>query len=227
MASREKIKTQGKTSEMDSEEKKTNLDNNVVDNVKHFLSSSQVSMLLELGTEEVHKKMQEILQIYNPHTCLKEAALLDYYVSGFLWAKEVNLPSQKISSFMTILHMLLDNIKNKHMSLVDNIKELAIALKGTEKSISTSYELDDIFTVEEAVYIVDYFKYSLFQHYRLYEFLFHHSRKEMVFSNEENIEIFKIPHSLYPLPLEEGMSQDKCNLLQGVGEEKQLADEER
>lgn len=42
---------------------------------------------------------------------MKEAALLDYYVCGFWWAKEAGLSPEQTSFAMAVLHMLLDNIR--------------------------------------------------------------------------------------------------------------------
>lgn len=42
---------------------------------------------------------------------MKEAALLDYYISGFWWAKEVEFTPAQTSFTMAVLHMLLDNMQ--------------------------------------------------------------------------------------------------------------------
>lgn len=44
---------------------------------------------------------------------MKEAALLDYYVCGFCWAKEANFTPRQTSFTMAVLHMLLDNIRGE------------------------------------------------------------------------------------------------------------------
>lgn len=50
----------------------------------------------------------------NLQTCLKEAILLDYYVSGFLWARGMDFSIIQYSKFMTLLDMLLHNLRSKY-----------------------------------------------------------------------------------------------------------------
>lgn len=59
----------------------------------------------------VCRELKEILGFRNYQTCMKEAALLDYYVCGFWWAKEANFTPIQISFTMAVLHMLLNNIR--------------------------------------------------------------------------------------------------------------------
>nr|KAF6424580.1 ciliary associated calcium binding coiled-coil 1 [Molossus molossus] len=49
---------------------------------------------------------------------------------------------------------------------------------------------------------------SLFQHYKLYEFLFYSAREEIVLGTEQIIEVVKPSGGLFPNPLEEGISFD-------------------
>lgn len=63
------------------------------------------------------RQFEDILNIKNQQTCVKEAALLEYFVNGFWWAKEMNFNSKQISFIMALLQQLLDNIKCKWPSL--------------------------------------------------------------------------------------------------------------
>ncbi|XP_066549443.1 ciliary-associated calcium-binding coiled-coil protein 1 isoform X2 [Amia ocellicauda] len=173
-----------------------------------ILSSAQITVLLTLSVEEVQKKLEEILGFENHQTCLKEASLLDFYVSGFWWAKEMNFTVQQISAFMTLQHMVLENIKDKQMPLVDNFKEFATALAETGQVALSKKEGDEFFSLAQATSITDYFRSSVFQHYKLYEFLFKHPREELIVGIEEDIEVIGSGESLFVAPLEEGMSSD-------------------
>jgi hypothetical protein len=45
---------------------------------------------------------------------MREVALLDYYSSGFWWAKESGFSPAQISFSMAVFQRLLDNIKGGH-----------------------------------------------------------------------------------------------------------------
>jgi len=57
------------------------------------------------------RALTEVLGCRNHQTCMKEAVLLDYYACGFWWVMEANFTPEKASFTMTVLHMLLDNIR--------------------------------------------------------------------------------------------------------------------
>ena len=56
------------------------------------------------------------MKLNNSEIDLGEAILLDYYVTGFWWAKEQGFTTQQISGFFSILHLLLENIKGMLLS---------------------------------------------------------------------------------------------------------------
>uniref|UniRef100_A0AAZ3RF43 Ciliary-associated calcium-binding coiled-coil protein 1 n=1 Tax=Oncorhynchus tshawytscha TaxID=74940 RepID=A0AAZ3RF43_ONCTS len=118
--------------------------------------------------------------------------LLDYFVSGFWWTREMNYTCQQISFIMALLQLLLDNIK-KQMPFVDNLNEFAKMISGTRQSPSP--EVDSLFDAEQAMSITDYLKCSLFQNYQLYEFLFSQPREELLLGKK-----VRLPASLCPGP---------------------------
>lgn len=62
-----------------------------------------------------YRKLGTFLNFKNLETCLKDAILLDYYVSGFLWARGMDFSIIQYSKFMTLLAMLLQNLKSKYI----------------------------------------------------------------------------------------------------------------
>ncbi|XP_077061908.1 ciliary-associated calcium-binding coiled-coil protein 1 isoform X2 [Siphateles boraxobius] len=134
------------------------------------LKHDQINILLNLPVDQVQLQFEDILNFKKHQTCLKEAAQLEYFVSGFWWAKEMNFTSQQISFIMALLQQLLDSIK---------------------------YQIKAI---------TDYFKTSLFQHYRQYELVFSHRREEQLLKIEKCIEL--INPADFAAPLEEGMPTD-------------------
>ncbi|XP_008565685.1 PREDICTED: uncharacterized protein C10orf107 homolog isoform X2 [Galeopterus variegatus] len=112
------------------------------------------------------------------------------------------------SKFMTLLDMLLHNLRTLRMSLKDNIKWLGEVMAEIGPTHSQKSEEWNIFDVKQANAIIDYLKISLFQHYKLYEFLFYSTREEIVIGTEQVIEVVKPAGHPFPDPLEEGMSFD-------------------
>ncbi|XP_063289672.1 ciliary-associated calcium-binding coiled-coil protein 1 [Pelobates fuscus] len=170
-----------------------------------FLSLTQVSSLLEQDVNGVQSKMEEILNFSECQTNLKESVLVDYYVSGFWWGKERNFTSQQLAGFMELLHNLMVNLETRHVKLEENLIELSRTMTGIGKSHLTRKGSLHFFTVEQAKDIIDYLKISLFQHYRLYEYMFKFPRDEMVICAQQVIETAKPADTPFPAPLEEGI----------------------
>ncbi|KAG9484943.1 hypothetical protein GDO78_008187 [Eleutherodactylus coqui] len=174
-----------------------------------FLSSSQINALLEVqDVDEVERLMEGFLNVQDPETNLKEAALVDYYVSGFCWGKDRNFNLQQLSGLMGLLHLLMENVQDKRMCLEENILELSRALTGIGHSKLKDEGRLTFFNVDQAKDIIDYFKISLFQHYRLYECMFTVPRDQMVIAAEQTVEIVKSVEAPFPIPLEEGIPYD-------------------
>ncbi|XP_023572010.1 ciliary-associated calcium-binding coiled-coil protein 1 isoform X1 [Octodon degus] len=173
-----------------------------------FLSTVQITDLLTEDVDGVQEKLRTLLNFKNLQTCLKDAILVDYYVSGFLWAKEMDFSIVQCSKFMTLLDMLLQNLKTLHMSLEDNIKWLGEVMAEIGPNHSQRIDEWTVFDVKQANAITDYLKISIFQHYKLYEFMFCCTREEIVIGTEQVIEIVNPAGGPLPGPLEEGISLD-------------------
>ncbi|XP_043837481.1 ciliary-associated calcium-binding coiled-coil protein 1 isoform X1 [Dromiciops gliroides] len=172
-----------------------------------FLSDLQISDLINENIHGVQKKLEEFLNFQELPTSLKEAILLDYYTSGFWWAKGKNFTVPQLSKFMALLEKLLHNLETLHASLEDSIKFLGEAMAEIgPNTIDKPYM--NVFNVQQANEIIDYLKMSLFQHYKLYEFLFFSPRDEIVIGTEKVIELVKSADSPFPDPLEEGIPCD-------------------
>ncbi|XP_012618207.1 ciliary-associated calcium-binding coiled-coil protein 1 isoform X1 [Microcebus murinus] len=173
-----------------------------------FLSVAQITALLTENIDGVQEKLGTFLNFKNIQTCLKDAILLDYYVSGFLWAREKEFSIIQYSKFFTLLNMLLHNLKTQHMSLEDSIKWVGEVMAEIGPAHSQKCTKGNVFDIKQANAIVDYLKISLFQHYKLYEFMFFSAREEIVIGAEQVIEVVNPTGSLFPAPLEEGISFD-------------------
>uniref|UniRef100_A0A8C5SFU0 Ciliary associated calcium binding coiled-coil 1 n=1 Tax=Laticauda laticaudata TaxID=8630 RepID=A0A8C5SFU0_LATLA len=173
-----------------------------------FLSLAEISIMLEQDIAGVEKSLEEFLNLKHRLTSLTEAVLLDYYVSGFWWAKGLEFSSVQIGGFLTLLNLLLDNLETYHMSLEENIQELASAMAGIGLSNSEISGGFEFFTIDQAKAIINYVKSSLFQHYTLYKYLFHSPREELVIGDEKVVELVKPAKTPFPAPLEEGLASD-------------------
>ncbi|KAM6442616.1 ciliary-associated calcium-binding coiled-coil protein 1 isoform 2-T2 [Liasis olivaceus] len=191
---------------LSADEEKNNKDGEAM--AWHFLSLAEVSIMLEQDVAEVQKSMEEFLNLKHRLTSLKEAALLDYYVSGFWWARGSAFSSVQLGGFLTLLNLLLDNLETRHMTLEENIQELADAMAGIGQGHSEISGGFEFFTVEQAKAIISYLTSSLFQHYALYEYLFHSPREELVIGDENVVELVKPANTPFPAPLEEGLPCD-------------------
>ncbi|PFX17808.1 Uncharacterized protein C10orf107-like [Stylophora pistillata] len=101
------------------------------------------------------------------------------------FAKEQNFTLQQISAFFTLLKEMLDNVKEKQFSLVDSIQKFKSLLAGIGVENCALNGGLECFDVNLAKLITDYFTDSLFQHYKLYQFLFTREPQEVVISEGE------------------------------------------
>ncbi|XP_044276333.1 ciliary-associated calcium-binding coiled-coil protein 1 isoform X3 [Varanus komodoensis] len=184
MAAKEKDKAREKEPESISAQEEDKMEQDEVPMAWNFLSFTQVSILLEQDIAGVQKSLEEFLNLKERLTSLKEAVLLDYYVSGFWWAKALEFTPVQIGGFLTLLNLLLENLDTQHMTLQENIQELGNAMAGIGQSHSDRSGGFEFFTVDQAHAIINYLKISLFQHYTLYEYLFHSLREELVIGDE-------------------------------------------
>ncbi|XP_029787595.1 ciliary-associated calcium-binding coiled-coil protein 1 isoform X1 [Suricata suricatta] len=169
-----------------------------------FLSVAQITEMLTEDVDGVQQKLKKFLNFKNLQTCLKEAILLDYYVSGFLWARGMDFSVIQYSKFMTLLDTLLHNLRTLHMSLENSIKWLGEVMTEIGPSHSQKTEEGSIFNIKQSNAVIDYLKISLFQHYKLYEFLFYSTRDEIVIGTESlHVELHSLHGAHYMDPTNE------------------------
>ncbi|XP_006022421.1 ciliary-associated calcium-binding coiled-coil protein 1 isoform X2 [Alligator sinensis] len=117
----------------------------------------------------------------------------------------MNFNLTQLSGFMALLNFLLENLSTKHMTVEDNVKELGRTMAGIGEPHSGKSGDLDFFSVDQAKAVISYLKISLLQHYKLYEYLFHSPREELVIGDEE------IDQEYYPeepQPEEESLKVD-------------------
>ncbi|XP_027752267.1 ciliary-associated calcium-binding coiled-coil protein 1 [Empidonax traillii] len=164
---------------------------------KPFLSLSQITALLEENLEGVEKMLEEFLNFTRLKTSWRKAVLIDYYSTGFLWAKEMNFSLIQLSGFMELLNFVLENISDKHMTLGDNLKELERAMAEIGETDSEQGNDLNFFSIEQGKAIIDYFINSLFKFYRVYELLFRGPRG-LELSDEQQQDVIELDQPEVP-----------------------------
>ncbi|CAB1427992.1 unnamed protein product [Pleuronectes platessa] len=139
---------------------------------------------------ELEAELKEILGLRNHQTCMREAALLDYFVCGFWWTKEKKFSPTQTSFTTAVLHMLIDNIRVKQMGLLENLMEFAKALAPACQCWISGGETTSLLDRKEAKEFINYITISLFQKYRLYELVLTTPREELLVGLERTIEFY-------------------------------------
>ncbi|KAI0207285.1 Ciliary-associated calcium-binding coiled-coil protein 1 [Lamellibrachia satsuma] len=199
------------------------------------LNAEQTKELSEIDdVDQLEAKLAEAMSITGHLTDLKAATVLDYYVAAFWWGKEQNFNVEQLSSFFTVVHTLLENIKEKTLTLLDNLKEFKRMLAGVgllplppqpeQESMHTVAETQsltemtgpppvpttvlDCFNIVQAKAMSDYLHSSIFKHYKLYEYMFSHTQAEELIGTDLEVEVPKLAEMPWPPPLEEGLSDE-------------------
>ncbi|KAM6963860.1 ciliary-associated calcium-binding coiled-coil protein 1 [Tautogolabrus adspersus] len=135
----------------------------------------------------------------NHRLCLKEASLLDFYIGGFSWMKQMKFSDRQMSFVVTLLHLMISNIREKQMDLVEN---LMVFIESLAHQCSTSGEETSVLNREEVFALIGYLKNSLFQKYKIYQYLFRTNRDELLTGSQRDVEVFGCQSIC---PLEEGL----------------------
>ncbi|XP_021169021.1 ciliary-associated calcium-binding coiled-coil protein 1 [Fundulus heteroclitus] len=124
------------------------------------------------SAEELLHKMENILGFTNHRTCIKEAVLFHYYLSGFSWATEVQFTHTQTCFTMAVLHMLLKNLTEKQMNSVDNMVAFMEAMAAAWHPSPSDEDTCSVLDNDEATELIGYVTKSLILKNRLYGCLF-------------------------------------------------------
>ncbi|KAM9325035.1 ciliary-associated calcium-binding coiled-coil protein 1 [Gastrophryne carolinensis] len=105
--------------------------------------------------------MENFLGFKDTDTDLKEAILVDYFVSGVCWGKEKHFNTQQLTAFLELLHFLMENIKVRRLSLQENIIKMAQAMAVIGRNLSKTTGKMSCFDVEQAKNIITYLNIRL------------------------------------------------------------------
>ncbi|XP_052773409.1 ciliary-associated calcium-binding coiled-coil protein 1-like isoform X2 [Mya arenaria] len=170
------------------------------------LTAEQTNELLGFNVLQIQDKLKEIFNLGNYTINLTDAAVLDYYTAAVYWGIQQKFTAQQLSGFFTVMHKLLDNVREKHLSLVDNTMEFNKLFAGIGVEEVKSAGLD-FFNLEHVRAISEYVYSSLFQQYRLYLYMFTHSQAEEIIGTDLEVEVAKAADLPFPPPLDEGVEE--------------------
>lgn len=174
------------------------------------LTQAQTNELMPLNVNQIQDKLKEIFNLENNEIDLTQAAVLDYYTSAVYWGIQQKFTAQQLSGFFTVIHRLLENIKEKQMSMSENSVEFNKLFAGIGVDDAKSGGLD-FFSIKEAKLVSQYVYTTLFQHYRLFLFMFTHSQAEEIIGTDLDVEVAKAASVPFPPPLDEGVTEDMFN----------------
>ncbi|XP_016518127.1 ciliary-associated calcium-binding coiled-coil protein 1 isoform X1 [Poecilia formosa] len=149
-----------------------------------------IQELQEHSAEELLHKMKNILGFINHRTCIREAVLLQHYLSAFWWAKDAKFSPTQISFTMAVLHILLENLREKQMSSVDNMVVFMKAMTAACHCAPSEEHGTSLLNNNEAKALIFYVTKSLIRKYKLYELLFMKSTEEHLTGMERTIQRF-------------------------------------
>ncbi|XP_028391006.1 ciliary-associated calcium-binding coiled-coil protein 1-like [Dendronephthya gigantea] len=171
------------------------------------LTEEQIVSFIALTPPELESKLAENFALYNYRVCLKEGCLVDFYVSAFWFAKQARFTCEQISAFFSLVKILLENIRDKKMSITRNILEMKNYIGTCSNSKKT--DRPSLFSVYQTKTISDYVTESLFQHYKLYQLLFSSQlTDEPSVKQKLLVEVPPMADVPFPPPLDEGLPEE-------------------
>jgi len=101
--------------------------------------------------------------------------------------------------------------REKPLTLVENIVELKKMLVGVGQEVSGNVRSGgmEFFDVAQGQAISSYVFSSLFQHYRLYEYMFSKVQDEEIIGTDLYVDVAKPASMPFPPPLDEGVEEEK------------------
>ncbi|KAI8916887.1 flagellar C1a complex subunit C1a-32-domain-containing protein [Entophlyctis helioformis] len=177
-----------------------------------YLTADQIDELDACEPEEELAKIAQFLCVLGWKEDLQNSILLSFYHSCYYFAKENKFAPIQISVFFSIMKITLDKTFDKslsHLHALSEFKKLLFdymaspSLNQVNQSASNALESAswEIFGPQECKLIVDYAISTIFQHHRLYQY---------VFTNEQEKQEIELPITLElppnPPPLSEGIT---------------------
>ncbi|KAK7919488.1 hypothetical protein WMY93_010772 [Mugilogobius chulae] len=172
------------------------------------MSLEQLQDAMGKREEELHVLLSNKLNLTNSNVCMKEAALLQYYLQGLCWARDTHFSPLQTSFTVAVLDMLIRNITERDMDFVDNVLEFAKALAVACQCPSSDEGPSPLLSTEQAKGLIRFIN-SLFQKYQLYKALHSSAQEAQLFCAQETVDSLWSQDTL--VPLEEGIPTALAN----------------
>eukprot|EP00912_Choanoflagellata_sp_UC4_P000600 UC4_evm1s373 len=109
-------------------------------------------------------------------TSLRDAAVLDYYVTVIWFAQEHRFEEQETSAFLQLAENLFENCTKTEMSLAENVTTLRDVMLTHGPDRPDAYPdgnvIPDFNSIQRGKLVIDFFMTGLFQHYCLWQDMF-------------------------------------------------------
>ncbi|KAJ0060427.1 hypothetical protein NL108_010203 [Boleophthalmus pectinirostris] len=152
------------------------------------MSLEQLEVALGKSEEELQLLLLDKLHLTNSDICMREAALLQYYLQGLCWAQDTHFSSLQTSFSMAVLDTLFHNITEKGMDFVDNVLEFAKALAVACHCPSGAEGPSPLLSPKEAKGLIRLIRDTLFQKYRLFKAL-SSGQEELLLGAQETVDL--------------------------------------
>lgn len=154
--------------------------------------------------DQIAMKLAVVMGLNHHEENLSDASLLDYYVATYWFAREHKFTEEQTSTLFTITHTLITNLKDQHLSLQDNIQQLR-GLLAAGVGLSPQQTALQCLTPEIAKLVVECVTTGLFQHYRLFQYLFEEQQSELQINLSLQVDVPPLPSTFIPPPLDEAI----------------------
>ena len=168
------------------------------------LSPSDTRHIMRMTAREMAERVAVVLSLTDHDCSMQQAAELDCYVAALWFARENGFGVRQIAMFFSIFSQLVRNYKERRLSLKENVHELK-QMMGPD---SSGFSQFDVFDAHQQQLVVKYITETVFEHSKLFIYLFSYDQPELIQSSSLVIDIPALPGQIFPHPLEDAISEE-------------------
>lgn len=170
----------------------------------NVLSPSDAKQIMEMTGREMAERVAFVLSLADHDCSMQQAAELDCYVSALWFARENGFGVRQIAMFFSIFCQLVRNYKERRLFLRDNVH----ALKQMMAPDPSGFSQFEVFDAHQQQLVVKYITETIFEHCKLFIYLFSHEQPELIRSSSLVIDTPALPGQIFPHPLEDAVSKE-------------------